>query len=121
MNRARLRRGRHDRHRHVLHFLADYILHALAADERNGFSFESFGRVAGHIHLLGNEPMELSTLRTPSDRHEHPQDLWNFQKGTPSRILLSMGVPPCVRYTRLVLPKMILSRLLKLRLLLRPN
>jgi hypothetical protein len=80
---ARLRRGDHYRHRHVPHILAFDILNVIATDKRNGFPSESFGRTTGHIHLLIDKPIELVALPTPRDRHEHPQDLRNFQKGTP--------------------------------------
>jgi hypothetical protein len=92
-----LRRGSRDGHRHVFHVFAGGILHVLATDKRNGFPSESFGRVAGYIHLVIDEPIELVALPTPHDRHEHPQDLRNFHKGT---LTLSMGALPCVRYTR---------------------
>jgi hypothetical protein len=102
-----LRRGHDNRHRHVLHVLTDDILNVVATDERNGFSLELSGREAGHIHLLIDEPMELFALPTPRDRHEHPQDLRNFHKGTLSP---SMGALRGVRYTRLALPRMSLGR-----------
>jgi hypothetical protein len=115
-----LRGGHHNRQRHVSHFLADDILYIIATDKRNRLSFESSGRASGHIHELIDEPVELVALPTLRNRHEHPQDLWNFHKGTLSP---SMGVPSCVRYTRLAV-QMSLSGLLgfqQLPLLFRPD